>query len=112
MVCVTLIGSQALAADASGNHGTVGAASCAVFLQEHESKSSRSTALLGWLAGYITAYNRQTPNTYQILGNSDLLGAELWVKNFCEKNPLANISLAAAVLVIELHPARQIKAPN
>lgn len=112
MLSGTLIGSQAVAADASGQSGTVGAVSCAVFLRELESKSSKSTAYLGWLAGYVTAYNAQTPKTYQILGNSDLFGAELWVKNFCEKNPLQNISLAAAVLMIELHPTRQIKAPN
>lgn len=112
MVSGALMGSQAVAADASGQSGTVGAVSCASFLRELESKSSQSTAYLAWLAGYVTAYNAQTQKTYQILGNSDLFGAELWVKNFCEKNPLKNISLAAAVLMIELHPTRQIKAPN
>lgn len=112
MVSGALTGSQAAAADASGRFGTVGAGSCAKFLQELESKSSLSSTYFSWLAGYITAFNSQTPKTYQILGSSDLFGAELWVKNYCEKNPLKNISNAADALMVELYPARTIKAPQ
>jgi hypothetical protein len=112
MLSGTLMGSQAVATDASGQFGTVGAVSCASFLREFEAKSWEQVVSQGWLAGYITAFNYQTPKTYQILGNSDLLGAELWVKNFCEKNPLKNIAVAAGVLMIELYPTRTTKAPN
>jgi hypothetical protein len=104
--------SQAVAADAKGGYGTNGVRSCAVFLQEFEAKSWGQVAIQAWLAGYITAYNLQTPNTNQILGNSDLLGAELWVKNYCEKNPLKNIANAAESLMTELYPKRATKAPN
>jgi len=106
------MGFQAVAADANGRFGTVGVKSCAVFLQELEEKSWGQMGNLGWLGGYITAYNLKTPNTYQILGNSDLLGAELWVKNYCLKNPLKNMAGAAESLMIELYPNRTIKAPN
>jgi hypothetical protein len=112
MLSGMLMGSQAVAADANGGYGTVGVRSCAVFLQEFEAKALGQVAIQAWLAGYITAYNAQTPNTNQILGNSDLLGAELWVKNYCEKNPLKNIANAAESLMIELYPKRATKAPN
>ena len=112
MLSGALMGSQAVARDANGFYATNGVKSCAIFLQEFEKKSWGQIAIQAWLAGYITAHNSISPRTYQILGNSDLLGAELWVKNFCEKNPLKNLADAAESLMFELFPSRQIKAPN
>jgi len=112
MVSGTLLGPQVVARDANGGYVTVGVRSCATFLQDFEAKSSAQLTNLAWLAGYITAINFQTPNTNDILGNSDLYGAELWVKNYCEKNPLKNIANAAESLLIVLYPRRIIKAPN
>ena len=112
MVVGTLMGPQAVARDAKGLYATNGVRSWATFLQEFEAKSWGQLSTQAWLAGYITAINFQTPNTFQILGNSDLLGAELWVKNFCEKNPLKNLANAAESLLLELHPTRTTKAPN
>ena len=59
-----------------------------------------------WLAGFLTAYNMLTPDTYNILGNSDLQSALIWLDNFCKANPLENISAGAAALVTELYPKR------
>jgi hypothetical protein len=112
MVGGMLMGSQAVARDAKGMYGTTGVRSCATYLQDFEAKSWGQVVNQAWLAGYLTANNYITPGTYQILGNSDLSGAELWVKNFCEKNPLKNMASAAESLLLELYPTRQIKAPN
>ena len=112
MLFGALMGSQAVARDANGAYRTVGMRSCAEFLQDLQADSWQRIVNRGWLGGYITAYNYFTPNTYQILGNSGLLGAELWAKNFCEKNPLKDMADVGERLMVELYPARIIKAPN
>jgi hypothetical protein len=68
-------------------------------------------SVAGWLSGYLNAYNSLTPNTDNILGNSDFAGALQWVKIYCEKNPLKTTDDAAAALIIELYPHRITKAP-
>lgn len=68
-------------------------------------------SMSGWVAGYLTAYNQFTPDTYNILGNSDLIGVLLWIKNYCEKNPLDSAAAALKNLTPELYPRRTVKAP-
>lgn len=61
---------------------------------------------LGWIAGYITALNWQTPDTYQILGDSDFKSAVLWLENYCRANPENDVSRGMRALTIELYPGR------
>jgi hypothetical protein len=118
LLCISLmvggafLGPHAVAADNKGKYVMLGASTCGAYLKELSAGSIDNVRDYGWLAGYITAYNVMTPNTYDILGNSDLRSVELWVKNYCDKNPLKNISNAVEVLMIELYPTRKIKGPN
>jgi hypothetical protein len=107
-----LAGSPVVADDNTGKYLIRGAPTCGIFLRELSAKSTANLRDYGWIAGYITAYNFFVPNTYDILGNSDMPSAELWVKSYCEKNPLKNMADAVESLMIELYPARKIKAPN
>jgi len=67
---------------------------------------------LGWIRGYITAYNSQTPDTYDIQGNTDLESIELWLDNFCKENPLKELGEAMQFLTDELYLTRIIKTPE
>jgi len=108
----TLIGPSAVAADADGSYFQQGAMSCSKYLTEQKKESWAYSGYMAYVAGYFAAVNLKTPNTYNILGNSDLGGAMLWLKNYCERQPLSNIANALQVLIVELYPSRTIKAPN
>ncbi len=59
-----------------------------------------------WVAGYITAYNRQTPDTVSLVGGFDLNSAMSWLQNYCRAHPLSNLSGAMEALTVELYPGR------
>lgn len=61
---------------------------------------------LGWIAGYLTALNWQTPDTYQILGDSDFKSVVLWLENYCHANPSNDVSRGMRALTVELYPRR------
>jgi hypothetical protein len=111
-VSLMLVGSHGVAADVNGGYVQQGATSCSNYLKELKEDSWAHVAHGYWISGYFTAYNRQTPNTYDILGSSDGGGAVWWIKNYCEKQPLRNMGDALQELTIELYPTRTIKAPK
>ncbi len=65
-----------------------------------------------WIAGYVTAYNRQTPDTYDIFGQTDISAMLLWLENFCKQKPLVSFAAATWLLTDELHPRRIRKKPK
>ncbi len=67
---------------------------------------------ISWVAGYITAYNRQTPDTYSIRGQTDLSAMLLWLENYCKEKPLGTFAYAMALLTNKLHPKRIRRAPK
>ncbi|MCZ6732537.1 MAG: hypothetical protein O7B27_08315 [Gammaproteobacteria bacterium] len=67
---------------------------------------------IGWAFGYLTAYNLLTPDTYDIIGQTDLSAILLWLENYCKRNPLARFAEAMVLLTDELHPERIRKAPK
>ena len=67
---------------------------------------------INWMAGYLTAYNIEKPDTYDIAGQTDREAMLLWLENHCKENPLRTFSSAMALLMNELHPERIRKAPK
>ena len=67
---------------------------------------------ISWIIGYLSAYNRQTPDTYHIMGQTDLPAILLWLENYCKRNPLEHFAKAVELLTDELHPRRIRKAPK
>ncbi len=65
-----------------------------------------------WMLGYLTAYNTQTPDTYDIQGQTDLSGILVWLENYCKQNPLHGFIDAMTLLMDELHPKRIRKLPK
>ncbi len=112
VVSGTLFGAHAVSATADGQDRTLSAATCGTFLRDFAAKSIQKTEDHVWLAGYLSVYNYLKSITLQILGNSNLLSAELWVKSYCEQNPLKDIGDAAEALMVQLYPTRTLKAQN
>ena len=106
------VAGSATASDPSGNYAVNGQLSCAKFLQEWKGDALASAATVSWVAGYMSAFNKLTPSTYSILGNSGMRSAMLWIKNYCEKKPLSNVDEAIFYLLIELYPNRLQQAPQ
>jgi len=103
-----LAAASAVAADADGAYSSQRPESCREFRRLHSSEV-RTPALMnirGWIAGYLTAFNRQTPATYDILGLSDFEAALRFIDGHCKANPLDNLATAMEALTENLHPLR------
>ena len=100
----------AWSADQDGKHSVQGLIPCGKFVQERDAAGPQSTATLAWVAGYISAYNLWAPDTYNILGNGDLLGAIRWLEDYCRAHPKRDLPSAMSALVAELHPRRHKSA--
>lgn len=85
-----------------------GTASCGRFIQQR----NEYVFFTVWVEGYITAVNIITPDTGNILGNTDIYGAMSWIENYCKNNPLKDFSLAVYYLVKELYPNSITKVPR
>ncbi len=74
------------AADDAGQYLVLGLGnlSCKSFLYEDEEGAAY---YLSWLAGYITAYNQLSENTYSVLGKAKTIGQiESWLFDYCTIN--------------------------
>ena len=79
----------------------LGVPSCGKWTVEIKNESAVGLAYGFWLTGYLsgTAYGSQR----DILKHKpDKEGLMLWVGNFCQKNPLADVDEAARELIKEL----------
>jgi hypothetical protein len=68
--------------------------------------------IITWMSGYITHYNFITPDTYDIVVNTDFQSIYLWLDNYCRDNPLDNLAYAMNALTAELYPNRTRTAPT
>lgn len=97
-----------LAADEDGEYWSQRAESCRD-LQRALRSSDRTAAMAnirGWVAGYITAYNRRTADTYNILGPTDFETVMESVERFCKVNSLENLTTAMERITDDLHSTR------
>lgn len=76
------------------------------------SKYRKENRHISWIFGYLTAYNRQTPDTWSIEGQTDTSAILLWLENYCKQTPLTDFAQAMELLTDELHPKRIRKAPK
>ena len=96
----------ATASDKDNSSSTQGAVSCGKYIEERGLKGWSYTVIKGWVAGYVTAYNGLAPDTYDILGKSDLNHAMLWMEDYCKAHPLENLANGMKVLMTVLYPKR------
>lgn len=104
---------------ASGSYvigGGVGSVDCPKFTETMERARAAGLGTLTYVtetagfqmyvAGFQTAYNRQTPKTCDVFGGftSDQLLA--WLDNYCKAHPLDRFGSAVIALAKEAHPRR------
>lgn len=118
LLLLLLMPAGAWASDKDGYTAVVSGRSCGEFIEFRQKLEEPNADLsdtasvmdyshtLGWIAGYLSAFNWQTPDTYQILGNSDFKSAVLWLEKYCRANPSNDISRGMRALTIELYPRR------
>jgi hypothetical protein len=102
----------ASAADKDGAYNTTGSRSCGDWVKERKEDGWPAVSLAAWVAGYITAYNLHTPDTWDIKGKTDVESVLLWIDNYCQSTPLSNLASAMDELTTLLWPDRTVSAPK
>jgi len=97
----------ATAADKDGYSATQGNVSCGTWVKDRKEDGWQYVANINWIVGYITAYNRQVPDVYQILGSTDMASVYLWMDKYCQENPLGTLPKGMQLLTNELWPNRK-----
>lgn len=64
-----------------------------------------------WLNGYITAYNANVADTFNIIGKRDMASLNYWLADYCKKNPRSFFDTAVSHLMVELAPQRIKEKP-
>ena len=94
------------AADNNGTSQFWGTRTCGKYLSDVQQGNVESLFDAGWVAGFITAYNIMAPDTYDIIGNSDMQSVTLFIRNYCKANSLKNVDDAMQPLIEQLLPKR------
>ena len=108
-----LLAGTATAADAAGQYyimGDPGVMTCET-LNTKLNDEAAGVALGTWLAGYITALNRTTPDTYNLIGGvqpTDVFNA---IIAHCASTPADRVEAAAYAAIESVFDRRQTKAP-
>ncbi len=99
-----------MAADVDGAYWSQRPESCREFrrLLSSQERTPAVMNMRGWVAGYITAFNRQTPETYDILGITDFEAALNLIDGYCKANPLHNLTKAMEAFTEDLYPKRHL----
>ncbi len=100
------------AEDKDGRYYVEGPITCGKWVEFRKEDSWEATTYRAWIAGYITAYNKQTPNVFHIMGSTDLESVELWMEKYCQENPLKDLSNGMRALTDELWPNRKRTADD
>jgi hypothetical protein len=97
-----------MAADADGAYWSQRPETCREFrrLQGSDERTPALMNIRSWIAGYISAYNRQTPDTYDVLGTTDFDTALRFIDGYCKAHPLDNLTAAMEALTENLYPTR------
>lgn len=107
-IVLSAASASSMAADAEGAYGSLRPESCREFRRVHASdeRTPAQTNIRGWIAGYITAYNRQTQDTYDILGVTEFDAALRFIDGYCRAHPLDNLTAAMEALTEDLYAKR------
>ena len=106
VVCLglLLVVNGAQGADESGRFAVKGAglASCRDYTRARAEQSSLVYSMLGWLDGYVTAYNQLSPSTFDVAAweSADLFARIL--DSHCEKHPDDGFVTVVRAIVTEI----------
>jgi hypothetical protein len=95
--------SGARADDKNGQYGIL-TDTCGEYAKDRA--KNRTLRYTSWIAGYVTAYNSVAPDTYNILGKSNVKSTMEWLDKWCKANPSENLAGGMHAFVKEHHPTR------
>ncbi len=111
MLAAFMLPVTAIAADSEGRFAVegVGRATCVDYLKAASEKNPVYYSIGGWIEGYLTAVNAQTPETYDITPwqQTDLFAALL--ESHCQGNPEINIIVIIRGMVDSLMADRLLE---
>ena len=113
-LALMLFASTALGADVDGNYSYWGAGGvvCKAYADMAKAQNADFDRVSFWVAGYLTAYNRLTDKTFDIVEkNGNISTAMLWLLSHCNKNPDEILNLAMKAYTTEHEKDRQETAP-
>jgi hypothetical protein len=80
-----------------------GAASCGTWIGDRQRNEARSQLNQAWVQGFVTARNVYKPQAEENMPKPmDSRAMVAWIDNYCDANPLKDISDAAKALVEDL----------
>ena len=79
---------------------------CSFYVSEREKRSNIYYMIGGWIEGYLSAHNRYTDATYDILSFESLEMLLLIIDNHCKANPDDRLYPVLSAMVAKLHPNR------
>jgi hypothetical protein len=99
-----LISLPCVAKDVNGHYVvlSMGTKTCGEYVSDFKADERGKLDNSIWVAGFLTAYNIYTKGTKNISRNTDPAAWDLWINNYCERNPLDQVADAAVALVKEL----------
>lgn len=100
--------SGAWAADKNSQYGML-TDTCGEYAKDRA--KNRTLRYTSWISGYVTAYNAVSPDTYNILGQSNVKSTMQWLDDWCKANPKDNLAVGMSALMGELRPKRQQVRP-
>ena len=106
LLVLLLTSTAGLGADNDKNFNSLGVRSCPRYLEARTTRGWQGLVDLYWIAGYITAFNRHRPNTYNVLGGGGMTSALLWLDGWCWLNLSKDLSQGLEALTSELYPQR------
>jgi hypothetical protein len=98
----------ALAATAEGRYAVkeAGAATCDQFVQEREKKSPAYLQFVGWVGGYVTAYNRFTADTFDVAPWESMALMDEFLAKLCTENKEKPFIAAVDYMISQLLPTK------
>jgi hypothetical protein len=81
----------------------LGNESCGTWLQNRGGQSYGELTQLGWVTGYVTAFNNYAEHqSGNVTAGTDADGLFTWIDAYCQANPLDNLFRASSALIREL----------
>ncbi len=107
-IAVTAVHGNALAGDAKGEFALrgIGGQTCEAGLAAIKADKARANDLAIWVAGYVTALNRVSPGTYDLVPLTEITPLVQIVAGLCERNPTRSMEAVLNTVVARLSAAR------
>lgn len=108
LILFGLVGIYSIAGVASDGGGAYALhdETCKQYLIDR-TKTATTLPHVAWVSGYISAYNRQTPDTYDIADGKNSANFIPWLDKWCQSNPDKSLGGAMRALTSELMANRR-----